>query len=148
MHIKSFLLMIVFSLLPYTPFGFVPSQAYAFAHCCMCGQCNWWCKCPGTWPCRSCAAPNPDPETVKSTNLTEHISADLDIRGVRASVLSSATERMVSDMAWNNGRKVISRRLFENLVSELKPWCPQNVHDKKIPGNALGIQAKADQIPQ
>jgi hypothetical protein len=142
MHIKRLILVAVFILFPCAQVLFVASQAEA-ARCCMCGRCNWYCTCPGQYPCDWCAAPTSDPETVESAPPTDHPSANVNHNGIPAVVLSSATERVLSDIRRGHGRETLALKLVDNIKYDLKFSCPQ-ADDNYLQGERLGFQAKAD----
>lgn len=145
MHARNYLLVIIFCLFPFVPFGFVVNQAYAIGHCCDCGVCKSDCICNGHGYCIWCAAPNPDPETVKATSPTENANEVVEIRGIPGPVLSSATEDMISDIRGSNGRKGLMLKLAEidKIKYDLKFSCPQ-AEEEYLQGNRLGLQVKAD----
>ena len=115
---------------------FVANQAYAWSHCCACGECRWFCTCNGQWPCMWCAAPTP--ETDQSSTPGKDSSADRDIAGIRVSVVSSATERVIADIRRSNGVKSYAPKLVDHNGSTLKFGCP--VDDDDLQGKALGFQ--------
>ena len=144
MHIKRLILIAVFILFPFAQVVFVASPAEAA--CCRCGVCAWYCTCPGQSYCDWCASPQTDSELDLSLPFEDSPGADVDIRGVRASMLSSANERILTNIDRNNNRKAIIMRLLENVQSELKPWCP-NAHDKNQDPTAMDLQVNAQANP-
>lgn len=144
MHIKSYLLMIVFVLLPFAPLGFVGNQAYAAKRCCNCGEtCGSDCICNGTWPCFWCAAPNSGLEANQAAFPTDHSSAIANHNGIPAAVLSSAIERVLADIRRSHRRENLTQRLVETINYDLKFSCPY-ADDGYLQGERLGIQAKAN----
>ncbi len=142
MHIKRLIFIAVFILFPGAQVLFVASQADA-ARCCMCGRCAWYCTCAGQSPCDWCAAPNSDPETVESAPPTDYPSANVKQNGIPAAVLSSATERVLSDIRRSHGRETLALKLVDNIKYDLKFSCPQ-ADENYLQGERLGFQAKAD----
>ena len=134
-------LLFVFCLFLGGPILFVSSQAYA--RCCPCGMCQQGCICGGQSYCFWCGAPQTDPEADLSTPLPEVPSVDVDLRGVQGAVLSSATDRVLTQIDQSYGRKNIAMRLLESEEGSIKLWCPQKGNNS-LQNSTLAFQVKAD----
>ena len=144
MYLNRLIFISVLMFLPCAQIIVLASQAYA--GCCMCGSsCTSRCTCPGdTEDCEWCAAPNSNAVKIQSTPLSEGSGANLDIRSVRESVLSLASERILSSVDQSYGRKTMALRLLDNVESERLLWCP-NSQDKNFQDEASGFQVKVDE---
>jgi hypothetical protein len=131
MNIRKFVpILFVFCLFMGSQILLLPGAAYAWKMCCGCGssaycQYNSQCHCPGTAHCYWCAAPNPNPdlEIVHSVPSAPESGVDVDIRGVPVSLLTSSTERILSDIRRKHGRDVLALKLLGHLGSDRQFGC-------------------------